>query len=61
VCGWLGCRFVDEEWVSVQTHEMKRVNAPELRTQVDLLLYQAFPCRLILDFVSNELSAKLPS
>ena len=24
-------------------HEMKGVNAPELRTQVDLLLYQAFP------------------
>lgn len=26
-----------------KTHEMKGVNAPELRTQVDLLLYQAFP------------------
>lgn len=25
------------------THELKGVNAPELRTQVDLLLYQAFP------------------
>ena len=24
-------------------HELKGVNAPELRTQVDLLLYQAFP------------------
>ncbi|PIL22395.1 hypothetical protein GSI_15083 [Ganoderma sinense ZZ0214-1] len=24
-------------------HEMKGVNAPELRTQIDLLLYQAFP------------------
>ncbi|KAI0056556.1 DUF862-domain-containing protein [Artomyces pyxidatus] len=26
-----------------QVHELKGVNAPELRTQVDLLLYQAFP------------------
>ncbi|KAG2153005.1 PUL domain-containing protein [Suillus bovinus] len=26
-----------------KTHEMKGINAPELRTQVDLLLYQAFP------------------
>ncbi|KAH9979212.1 PPPDE putative peptidase domain-containing protein [Russula vinacea] len=26
-----------------KTHELKGVNAPELRTQVDLLLYQAFP------------------
>ncbi|KAG2343218.1 DUF862-domain-containing protein [Suillus weaverae] len=26
-----------------KTHEMKGVNAPELRSQVDLLLYQAFP------------------
>ena len=31
-----------------QTHELKGVNAPELRTQIDLLLYQAFPRRLIL-------------
>jgi hypothetical protein len=30
-----------------QTHELKGVNAPELRTQVDLLLYQAFPRKLI--------------
>jgi hypothetical protein len=30
-----------------QIHELKGVNAPELRTQVDLLLYQAFPRRLI--------------
>ena len=29
-----------------QIHELKAVNAPELRTQVDLLLYQAFPRRL---------------
>ena len=29
-----------------QTHELKGVNAPELRTQVDLLLYQAFPREL---------------
>ena len=27
----------------LQTHELKGVNAPELRTQVDLLIYQAFP------------------
>ena len=27
-------------------HELKGVNAPELRTQVDLLLYEAFPRRL---------------
>jgi hypothetical protein len=26
-----------------KVHELKGVNAPELRTQVDLLLYQAFP------------------
>ncbi|KAI0320158.1 PPPDE putative peptidase domain-containing protein [Amylostereum chailletii] len=26
-----------------RTHELKGVNAPELRTQVDLLIYQAFP------------------
>ncbi|KAH7926479.1 hypothetical protein BV22DRAFT_1032860 [Leucogyrophana mollusca] len=26
-----------------KTHEMKGVNAPELRTQVDLLIYEAFP------------------
>ncbi|KAH7913980.1 PPPDE putative peptidase domain-containing protein [Hygrophoropsis aurantiaca] len=26
-----------------KTHEMKGVNAPELRTQIDLLLYEAFP------------------
>jgi thiol-disulfide isomerase/thioredoxin len=32
--------------VRAQTHELKGVNAPELRTQVDLLLYQAFPRRL---------------
>ena len=38
-----------EEWVCVQTHELKGVNAPELRTQVDLFLYQAFPRMLILD------------
>ena len=25
------------------SHELKNVNAPELRTQVDLLLYQALP------------------
>ena len=31
----------------VQIHELKGVNAPELRTQVNLLLYQAFPRRLI--------------
>jgi hypothetical protein len=30
-----------------QIDELKGVNAPELRTQVDLLLYQAFPRRLI--------------
>ena len=30
-----------------QTHELKGVNALELRTQVDLLLYQAFPRKLI--------------
>jgi hypothetical protein len=30
-----------------QIHELKGVNAPELRTQVDLLLYQAFPRKLI--------------
>ncbi|KAH9980190.1 PPPDE putative peptidase domain-containing protein [Lactifluus volemus] len=28
---------------SKRIHELKGVNAPELRTQVDLLLYQAFP------------------
>jgi hypothetical protein len=27
---------------------MKGINAPELRTQVDLLLYQAFPRKPIL-------------
>lgn len=27
----------------VQTYELKGVNAPELRTQVDLLIYEAFP------------------
>lgn len=31
----------------VQTNELKGVNAPELRTLVDLLLYQAFPRKLI--------------
>ncbi|KAI9443300.1 DUF862-domain-containing protein [Lactarius indigo] len=31
------------EAVARQVHELKGVNAPELRTQVDLLLYQAFP------------------
>ena len=31
----------------VQIHELKGVNAPELRTQVDLLLYQAFPRKSI--------------
>ena len=30
------------------------VNAPELRTQVDFLLYQAFPRKLIFGCVSNE-------
>jgi hypothetical protein len=30
-----------------QIQELKGVNAPELRTQVDLLLYEAFPRRLI--------------
>jgi hypothetical protein len=30
-----------------QIQELKGVNAPELRTQVDLLLYQAFPRGLI--------------
>ena len=29
--------------VGWQTHELKGVNAPELRTQVDLLIYEAFP------------------
>ena len=48
VCVRLGCRL-SVEWVRVQTHELKGVNAPELRTQVDLLLYQAFPRMLILD------------
>ena len=38
----------------VQIHELKGVNAPELRTQVDLLLYQAFPRELIFDCASNE-------
>ena len=29
--------------VGWQTHELKGVNAPELKTQVDLLIYEAFP------------------
>ena len=29
--------------VGYQTHELKGVNAPELKTQVDLLIYEAFP------------------
>ena len=36
-----------------QIHELKGVNAPELRTQIDLL-YQAFPRKLIFGCVSNE-------
>jgi len=31
--------------VELQVHELKGVNAPELRSQVDLLLFQAFPCK----------------
>ena len=38
----------------MQIHELKGVNAPELRTQVDLLLYQVFPRKLIFDCASNE-------
>jgi hypothetical protein len=30
-----------------QTHELKGANAPELRTQVDLLIFQAFPRKLV--------------
>ena len=33
---------------------LKGVNAPDLRTQIDLHLYQAFPRRLILGCASNE-------
>lgn len=33
--------------ICAQIHELKGVNAPELRTQVDLLLYQAFPRKSI--------------
>ena len=54
VCGSVLICFISEGCVSAQTHELKGVNVPELRTQVDLLLYQAFPCRLILGYASNE-------
>lgn len=43
----LGCLF--HLWLRsarAQIHELKGVNAPELRTQVDLLSYQAFPRKL---------------
>jgi hypothetical protein len=54
VCGgWLGLFSVLRR-VWVQIHELKGVNAPELRTQVDLLLYQAFPRKLIFGCASNE-------
>ena len=47
VC-WLLFFGSDDDIESVgQIHELKGVNAPELRTQVDLLLYQAFPRKLI--------------
>ena len=49
MCLWLGSHIFAEEYACVQTHELKGVNAPELRTQVDLLLYQAFPRMSILD------------
>jgi hypothetical protein len=39
--GKLNCR-------RLQVHELKGVNAPELRTQVDLLLYQAFPRKFLI-------------
>lgn len=32
--------------VGPQTHELKGVNGPELKTQVDLLIYEAFPRQL---------------
>jgi len=37
----------DDDDDDAQIHELKGVNAPELRTQVDLLLYQAFPRKSI--------------
>lgn len=30
----------------MQTHELRRVSALELRTQLGLLIYEAFPCQL---------------
>ena len=38
----------------MQAHGLKGVNAPELRTQVDLLLYQAFPRKLILGCATSD-------
>lgn len=34
---------LEAKFYLLQVHELKGVNAPELRTQVDLLLYEAFP------------------
>jgi len=51
----LGLFFnVAEDCSRAQIQELKGVNAPELRTQVDLLLYQAFPRRLIFGCANNE-------
>ena len=46
--------IISERCACAQTHELKGVNAPELRTQVDLLLYQAFPRKLILGYASLD-------
>ena len=54
VCGWLGSHLFAEQWVCVQTHELKSVNTPELRTQAGLRLYQAFPRRLILGCMRKD-------
>ena len=43
----LDCFICGLRSARAQIHELKGVNAPELRMQVDILLYQAFPRRII--------------